>query len=60
MARAPTRKQSMSKKTHYAVWSFPTSAEAAAAFVPPPPHPLIQAVPRPAFMQGFDNGIGSD
>ena len=32
----------------YGVWTFPASAEAAAAFFAPPPHPLLAAVPRPA------------
>ena len=32
----------------YGVWTFPASAEAAAAFFAPPPHPLVAAVPRPA------------
>ena len=31
----------------YGVWTFPSSAEAAAAFIPPPTHPLLAAVPRP-------------
>ena len=32
----------------YGLWTFPASAEAAAAFFAPPPHPLLAAVPRPA------------
>ena len=32
----------------YGVGTFPASAEAAAAFFAPPPHPLLAAVPRPA------------
>ena len=31
----------------YGLWTFPASAEAAAAFFAPPPHPLLAAVPRP-------------
>ena len=31
----------------YGVWVFPASAEEAANFVPPPPHPLLSTVPLP-------------
>ena len=31
----------------YGLWTFPASAEAAAAFFAPPPHPLLAAVPLP-------------
>ena len=36
------------RKAAYGLWTFPASAEAAAAFLAPPTHPLLAAVPRPA------------
>ena len=36
------------REAAYGLWTFPASAEAAAAFFAPPTHPLLAAVPRPA------------
>ena len=43
-AAATIKKQ---RAPSYGVWTFPSSAEAAAAFIAPPTHPLLAAVPRP-------------
>lgn len=32
-------------------WACPETFEEALAFVPPPPHPLVSAMPRPAWMK---------
>ena len=46
-AKKPHGLWAFGRQGAYGVWTFPASAEAAAAFIAPPTHPLLAAVPRP-------------
>ena len=46
-AKKPRGLWAFGRQGAYGVWTFPSSAEAAAAFIAPPTHPLLAAVPRP-------------
>ena len=46
-AKKPRGLWAFGKQGAYGVWTFPASAEAALAFIAPPTHPLLAAVPRP-------------
>ena len=47
-ARVAAEAYAYSGPKAYGLWTFPASAEAAAASFAPPTHPLLAAVPRPA------------
>ena len=46
-AKKPRGLWAFGRQGAYGVWTFPSSAEFAAAFIAPPTHPLLAAVPRP-------------